>query len=87
MKLEVNRGELISKRIEENLSKLMVTCEAQLKKPSNEVHTQTQNETIEGQEFFKNAISYSNPQLVRISQRLYDQKVYQEEIPNKAVPA
>jgi hypothetical protein len=33
MKLEVNRGELISKRIEENLSKLMVTCEAQLKKP------------------------------------------------------
>jgi hypothetical protein len=48
MKLEVNRGELISKRIEENLSKLMVTCEAQLKKPSNEVQTQTQNETIEG---------------------------------------
>lgn len=28
MRLEAHRGELISKRIEENLSKLMVTCEA-----------------------------------------------------------
>ena len=61
MKLEVQRGELISKRIEDNLNKLIVTCEAQLKKPVNEVQTQTQNEVIEGQEYFKNAISYSNP--------------------------
>jgi hypothetical protein len=41
MKLEVQRGELISKKIEDKLSKLMVTCEAQIKKPCNEVQTQT----------------------------------------------
>jgi hypothetical protein len=41
MKLEAQRGEIIGKKIEENLTKLMVICEAQIKKPSNEVQTQT----------------------------------------------
>jgi len=39
MKLEVQRGDMIGKKIEDNLNKLMVTCEAQIKKPSNEVQT------------------------------------------------
>ena len=83
MRLEAQRGEMISKKIEDNLSKLMVTCEAQIKKPNNEVQTQTQTEVIEGQEYFKNIMQYSNPHLTKISQRLYDQKIYNEEIPQK----
>jgi hypothetical protein len=35
--LEVYKGDLIRQRIENNLSKLMVTVESQLKKPKNEV--------------------------------------------------
>ena len=61
------------------MSRLRITFESQIKKPVNEVQTQTVKENIEGNQYFNGAVQYDNPVLARISQRLYDDRVYEEE--------
>jgi hypothetical protein len=65
--LEAYHGDLIKQRIENNLSKLVVSVESQLRKPMNEAQTQTQAEVIEGKQFFTNLVHFKNPELVRLS--------------------
>jgi hypothetical protein len=65
--------------MEHNLSKLVVNTEKQLKNPRNHVETQTQAEHINGKDYFTNVVRYRNPELVRLSQRIYDPKVSIDE--------